>query len=138
MRPRGEDSDSRDVLILVADDDPDIRDILSFRLERAGYETVQASNGDEALRLAVERSPRLCILDVMMPRANGFEVVRALRSNPATEAIPVLMLTGSVQDKDVARGFEIGADDYLKKPFNASELLARVVALLRRSSSAIG
>jgi DNA-binding response OmpR family regulator len=132
-----EAAEPKDVLILIADDDPDIRDIVSFRLGRAGYETAQASAGDEALRIAVERSPALCILDVMMPRVNGFEAVRELRSNPATAAIPILMLTASVQDKDVARGFEIGVDDYLKKPFNTSELLARVAALLRRSSSAI-
>lgn len=131
-----ETAESQKTLILVADDDPDIRDIVSFRLERAGYETVQASNGDDALRLARERPPALCILDVMMPRVNGFEVVRELRGDPSTANIPVLMLTASVQDRDVARGFETGADDYLKKPFNASELLARVAALLRRSSPA--
>lgn len=122
--------------ILVADDDPDIRDIVSFRLERAGYETVQASDGDQALRLARETPPSLCVLDVMMPKVNGFEVLRELRGNPATRSVPVLMLTASVQDRDVARGFEQGADDYLKKPFNSAELLARVAALLRRSSSA--
>jgi len=133
-----EAGESNDALILVADDDPDIRDIVSFRLGQAGYETAQASDGEEALRLASERSPALCILDVMMPRVNGFEVVRELRSDPVTRAIPVLMLTASVQDRDVARGFEVGADDYLKKPFNTSELLARVAALLRRSSSASG
>jgi DNA-binding response OmpR family regulator len=120
-------------LILVVDDDPDIRDIVSFRLERAGYEIAQATNGEDALRLARERTPSLCILDVMMPRVNGFEVVRELRSDPSTQSVPVLMLTASVQDKDVARGFEIGADDYLKKPFNTGELLARVAALLRRN-----
>jgi DNA-binding response OmpR family regulator len=130
-----EAADSTNTLILVADDDPDIRDIVSFRLERAGYETVQASNGEEALRLVHERPPTLCVLDVMMPRVNGFEVVRELRGDPATGNIQALMLTASVQDRDVARGFETGADDYLKKPFNASELLARVAALLRRSSS---
>ncbi len=122
--------------ILVADDDPDIRDIVSFRLERAGYRTVQASDGDEALRLARESLPALCVLDVMMPKVSGFEVLRELREDPRTSSVPVLILTASVQDRDVARGFEHGADDYLKKPFNSAELLARVAALLRRSSSA--
>jgi DNA-binding response OmpR family regulator len=120
-------------LILVVDDDPDIRDIVSFRLERAGYEVAQATNGEEALRLARERTPSLCILDVMMPRVSGFEVVRELRKESSTQGVPVLMLTASVQDKDVARGFDTGADDYLKKPFNTGELLARVAALLRRN-----
>jgi DNA-binding response OmpR family regulator len=129
------DTESTPTRILVADDDPDIRDIVSFRLERAGYETVAASDGDEALRLARDAALDLCILDVMMPKVNGFEVLRELRNDSSTRGVPVLMLTASVQDKDVARGFEIGADDYLKKPFNTAELLARVAALLRRSSS---
>jgi DNA-binding response OmpR family regulator len=124
----------KDALILVADDDPDIRDIVSFRLRRAGYETVEASNGDDALKLAHERPPALCILDVMMPRVNGFEVVRELRGESSTEGIPILMLTASVQDKDIATGFETGADDYLRKPFKTNELLARVSSLLGRSS----
>ena len=122
----------KDALILVADDDPDIRDIVSFRLRRAGYQTMEASNGDDALKLAHERPPALCILDVMMPRVNGFEVVRELRGDPSTEGIPILMLTASVQDKDVAKGFETGADDYLRKPFKTDELLGHVASLLRR------
>ena len=119
-------------LILVADDDPDIRGILAFRLERAGYETVQAASGDEALRLVRESPPALCILDVMMPQVNGFEVLREIRHDPATKEVPVLMLTASVQDKDVARGFEVGADDYLGKPFSNAELMERVSRLLNR------
>ena len=124
--------ESKDALILVADDDADIRDIVSFRLRRAGYETVEASNGDEALKLAHDRPPALCILDVMMPQVNGFEVVRELRGDASTEAIPILMLTASVQDKDIAKGFETGADDYLRKPFKTNELLDRVASLLHR------
>jgi two-component system phosphate regulon response regulator PhoB len=122
----------KDSLILVADDDPDIRDIVSFRLRRAGYETVEASNGDDALKLAHERPPALCILDVMMPRVNGFEVARELRGDPSSDGIPILMLTASVQDEDVAEGFETGADEYLRKPFKTNELLDRVAALLDR------
>jgi len=122
--------ETKDALILVADDDPDIRDIVSFRLRRAGYQTVEASNGDEALKLAHDRPPALCILDVMMPQVNGFEVVRELRGDSSTEGIPILMLTASVQDKDIAKGFEIGADDYLRKPFKTNELLERVSSLL--------
>jgi DNA-binding response OmpR family regulator len=124
---------TEDGLILVADDDPDIRDIVSFRLRRAGYETVEAANGDDALKLAHERTPALCILDVMMPRVNGFEVARELRGDPSTEGIPILMLTASVQDKDIAKSFETGADDYLRKPFKTNELLDLVASLLRAS-----
>jgi DNA-binding response OmpR family regulator len=118
--------------ILIADDDADIRGIVALRLERAGYETIQASSGDEALRLVQESPPALCILDVMMPKVNGFEVLRELRGDPSTQGMPVLMLTASVQDKDVARGFEVGADDYLRKPFSNAELLERVSHLLNR------
>lgn len=122
-------------LILVADDDPDIRGIVAFRLQRAGYQTLEAASGDEALRLIRESPPALCVLDVMMPKVNGFEVLRELRGNSATEDMLVLMLTASVQDKDVARGFEVGADDYLRKPFSNAELLERVENLLTRSGS---
>lgn len=125
-------TESHHGLILVADDDPDIRGILALRLERAGYETVQAASGDEALRLVRESPPALCILDVMMPQVNGFEVLREIRHDPATKEVPVLMLTASVQDKDVARGFEVGADDYLGKPFSNAELMERVSRLLNR------
>jgi DNA-binding response OmpR family regulator len=118
--------------ILIADDDPDIRDIVALRLPQAGYETIQASSGDEALRLVQESPPALCILDVMMPKVNGFEVLRELRGDPSTQGMPVLMLTASVQDKDVARGFEVGADDYLSKPFSNAQLLERVSHLLNR------
>jgi DNA-binding response OmpR family regulator len=118
--------------ILVADDDPDILELVAFRLEQAGYETMRARDGEEALELARGDAPELCVLDVLMPKLNGFEVLRALREAEATKAVPVIMLTASVQDRDVARGFEIGADDYMRKPFNPRELLARVEALLRR------
>jgi DNA-binding response OmpR family regulator len=122
--------ETKDSLILVADDDPDIRDIVSLRLRRAGYQTVEASNGEDALKLARERPPALCILDVMMPRVNGFEVARELRGDQSTEGIPILMLTASVQDQDVAKSFETGADDYLRKPFKTNELLDHVASLL--------
>jgi DNA-binding response OmpR family regulator len=119
-------------LILVADDDPDILNLVRFRLEQNGYETVTAKNGEQALELARERAPDACILDVMMPKLNGLEVVQAMRSDGELREIPVLILTATVQDQDVARGFEVGADDYLRKPFNPRELQARVAALLRR------
>jgi two-component system alkaline phosphatase synthesis response regulator PhoP len=118
-------------LVLVADDDEDILQLLSFRLERAGYEIVQARNGDEALRLALELVPALAILDVMMPGLDGFEVTRELRRNEATSATPVILLTAKAQATDVAGGMAVGADDYLKKPFNARDLTERVDRLLR-------
>jgi DNA-binding response OmpR family regulator len=123
--------------ILVADDDPDILELVGFRLEQAGHNTIRAHDGAEALELAREHVPALCVLDVLMPKLNGFEVLRALREDERTRSVPVIMLTASVQDRDIARGFEIGADDYMRKPFNPRELQARVDALLRRNGVAL-
>jgi CheY-like chemotaxis protein len=119
-------------LVLVADDDRDILQLVSFRLERADYEVVQAKDGEEALRLVKELRPDLAVLDVMMPKLNGYEVIREIRRDEETKAMPVILLTARVQEADVARGFEAGADDYLKKPFSPQELRARVQAILDR------
>lgn len=116
--------------ILVADDDPDILELIGFRLEQVGHTTMLARDGARALELARERTPALCVLDVLMPRLSGFEVLRALRDDERTRSVPVIMLTASVQDRDVARGYEVGADEYMRKPFNPKELQARVEALL--------
>jgi DNA-binding response OmpR family regulator len=119
-------------LVLVADDDHDILTLVSFRLERAGYDVVGARDGEEALRLALERVPDLAVLDVMMPKLDGYEVTTRLRQNRATRRMPVILLTARVQEADIARGFEAGADDYVKKPFSPQELGARVQAILGR------
>jgi DNA-binding response OmpR family regulator len=119
-------------VVLVADDDRDILDLLAFRLGRAGYEVVSASDGEEALRLATERRPDLAVLDVMMPKLDGYEVTRRMRADETTKRIPVILLTARVQEHDVARGFEVGADDYMKKPFSPAELRARVQAIIGR------
>jgi DNA-binding response OmpR family regulator len=118
-------------LILVADDDEDILQLLSFRLERAGYEIVQARNGADALRLAIELRPALAVLDVMMPGLTGYEVTRELRRNEETRAMPVILLTAKAQASDVAEGMAAGADDYVKKPFDSRDLRERVERLLR-------
>ena len=119
-------------LVLVADDDPDILALVSFRLKRAGYTVVQATNGEEAVHLALEHEPDLAILDVMMPRVDGYEATRRLREHEATRRTPVILLTARVQESDIARGFDAGADDYVKKPFSPQELGARVQAVLGR------
>ena len=119
-------------VVLVADDDDDIRDLVAFRLDRAGYEVLRAGDGQEALDLAREHRPDLAVLDVMMPRMTGYDVTRELRADAATQRIPVILLTARVQEADVARGFEAGADDYVKKPFSPQELKARVQAVLGR------
>jgi DNA-binding response OmpR family regulator len=119
-------------LVLVADDDEDIRSLVTFRLERAGYRVVTAADGEHALSLALEHSPDLAILDVMMPRLDGYELTRRLRQHEATKSIPVILLTARAQEADVERGFEVGADDYIRKPFSPQELRARVQAILGR------
>jgi DNA-binding response OmpR family regulator len=119
-------------VVLVADDDDDIRDLVAFRLDRAGYEVLRAGDGQQALDLAREHVPALAVLDVMMPKLTGYDVTRELRADAATSRIPVILLTARVQEADVARGFEAGADDYVKKPFSPQELKARVQAVLGR------
>ena len=121
--------------VLVADDDEDILQLVSFRLERAGYTVVTAADGQQALAAAREHRPDLAVLDVMMPGLNGYEVTRQLRADEATATIPVILLTARVQEADVSRGFEAGADDYLRKPFSPQELRSRVQAILARRSS---
>jgi DNA-binding response OmpR family regulator len=125
-------TDREQPLVLVADDDPDILELVAFRLERAGYDVARASDGEEALRIATESHPDLAVLDVMMPKMTGYDVTRRIRQDEATSRMPVILLTARVQDADVARGFEVGADDYLKKPFSPQELRARVQAILGR------
>jgi DNA-binding response OmpR family regulator len=117
-------------LILVADDDEDILALLEVRLELAGYDVVTARNGAEALRKAQEQLPDLAVLDVMMPGLNGYEVTRELRRLEATSKLPVILLTALAQESDVARGLAAGADDYVKKPFDARDLRTRVQRLL--------
>jgi DNA-binding response OmpR family regulator len=119
------------LLVLVADDDEDILQLLSFRLERAGYEIVAARSGDEALRLALDLLPAVAILDGMMPGLDGFEVTRELRRNTPTSKTPVVLLTARTEASDIARGMAAGADEYVKKPFDARDLVDRVDRLLR-------
>jgi DNA-binding response OmpR family regulator len=119
-------------LVLVADDDQDILDLVCFRLKRSGYRVIEAHEGAEALELAVKEVPDLAVLDVMMPKLDGFEVTRRLRAETATSRMPIILLTARAQDADVQRGFDAGADDYIRKPFSPEELRARVQAILGR------
>ncbi len=119
-------------LILVADDDDDIRALVSYRLKRAGYDVVEARDGEEALRVARQTPPDLAVLDFMMPKVTGDEVTRRIRLDETTQKMPVILLTARVQEDDVARGFDAGADDYMTKPFSPQELAARVRAVLGR------
>ena len=117
-------------LVLVADDDPDILALVRFRLERDGYEVLSAPDGETALDLALARTPDLAVLDVMMPRLDGYELTRRLREHGPTTGIPIILLTARVQEPDLERGYEAGADDYVTKPFSAQALGERVQAAL--------
>ena len=119
-------------LVLVADDDDDIRMLVTFRLERSGYEVLAARDGEEALELAVRHRPDLAVLDLTMPKLDGYQLMGRLRELEETRRMPVILLTARAQDDDVARGFAAGADDYIRKPFSPQELQARVKAILGR------
>jgi len=119
-------------VVLVADDDPDILDLVALRLERAGYDVVRARDGQGAVDRAFERAPDLALIDVSMPKLDGYEVTERLRANDATRRTPIILLTARAQDTDVARGIEAGADDYVTKPFSMEELRTRVQAALGR------
>lgn len=122
----------RKPLILVAEDDKDVQILVAFRLELAGYEVVTADDGEQALQLALERHPDLCVLDVMMPKMSGLEVTQRLREHKDTQRLPIILLTARVSEEDVHRGFAAGADDYVKKPFSPQDLQTRVEAFLGR------
>jgi len=125
--------------ILVIEDDPDIALSLRLKLERdGGFEVVTAHDGAAGLRLAVDRPPDLVLLDVNLPGMDGFEVCRHLRKEPATASTPVIMLTARIGESDRVAGLDLGADDYITKPFSPKEALARVRAVLRRSDRAAG
>lgn len=117
--------------ILVVDDETKIVDILTFNLRKEGYETIEANDGEAGLALALSENPDLVILDIMMPKMDGYEVCKELRK---TSQVPVIMLTAKAEEADKVFSFELGADDYITKPFGVKELLARVMANLRRGS----
>jgi DNA-binding response OmpR family regulator len=119
-------------VVLAADDDEDILELIVFRLERSGYTVLRASDGAQALELARSSQPDLAVLDVMMPKMDGFEVTRRLREDEATSKMPIILLTARSQEADVERGFDAGADDYIRKPFSPQELRSRVQAILGR------
>jgi DNA-binding response OmpR family regulator len=118
------------LVVLVADDDDDILLLVTTRLRRDGFDVIQARDGDEALDLALERRPQIAVLDIGMPGLDGLEVVRRLRADDATSDMRVILLTAKAQESDVRRGFEAGADAYVKKPFSPADLSARVKELV--------
>jgi two-component system phosphate regulon response regulator PhoB len=118
--------------ILVIEDEPDIRQVLDYNLRLAGHEVSAAARGLDGLRLIREENPELVILDLMLPDIPGIEVCRTIKDNPQTRSLPVVMLTARGEEIDRVVGFELGADDYITKPFSVRELVLRVRAVLRR------
>ena len=124
--------------ILIVDDEKDIVELLSYNLGREGYQIARAYDGHQALQYLRENQPALVILDLMLPGINGFEICRLIGKKPDLESLPIIMLTAKTDSVDKIMGLEIGADDYMTKPFNVRELLARVRAVLRRWESPAG
>jgi DNA-binding response OmpR family regulator len=119
--------------VLVVEDEPDIRSLIVHHLERDGFRCRTAASGGEALARVRSGTPDLMVLDLMLPGMDGLEVCRRLRADPATAALPIIMLTAKADEIDRVVGLEMGADDYLAKPFSTKELVARVRAVLRRA-----
>ena len=119
--------------VLVVEDDPDIRELLKFTLERAGLKVVEAESGEDALTVLDGPQPSVAIIDWMLPGINGVELTQRLRKDPLTSAMPLIMLTARGEEADKLKSFDSGIDDYLTKPFSPKELVARVKALIRRS-----
>jgi len=124
--------------ILIVDDEPGITELVGRALRQNGYRTICAADGDEALDLIFEELPDMVILDLMLPKMDGWEVCRRVKSYARTKKIPILMLTARNSAEDVVQGLDLGADDYMRKPFPLAELLARIRVLLRRNETECG
>ena len=120
--------------ILIVDDEPDTLELVEYNLRGYGYQVLKAADGEEALAQVRRRSPNLIVLDVMLPGLSGREVCKILRQNPATASVPILMLTAKADEIDRILGLELGADDYVTKPFSPRELVLRIRGLLQRSA----
>ncbi len=119
--------------ILIVEDEANIRQLVRYNLEMEGYQVLEAPDGLQGLKLATAEKPDLLLLDLMLPQLDGLEVCRNLKGNPATSALPIIMLTAKSEEIDKVIGLELGADDYMTKPFSPRELVARIKAVLRRS-----
>ena len=119
--------------IVLAEDEPQIARLVEFKLKKEGYEVTWKENGEEALASIKEEKPDLILLDVMMPVMGGYEVLRRLKEDENLKSIPVVMLTARAQERDVVKGIDLGAEDYISKPFHPAELLARVKRILGKS-----
>ena len=119
--------------ILIVDDEEDIRELLQFNLVKEGYDVILADTGERALELARNKNPHLIVLDLMLPGIDGLSVCKKLKNEPKTASIPIVMLTAKGEESDIVTGLEIGADDYVTKPFSPKVLIARIRKLLRNT-----
>jgi len=122
--------------VLVVEDEQDVAELIRYNLAKEGYDVVVVGNGAEALKRAREIKPEVILLDIMVPQLNGWEVCRRLKQDPETRGIALIMVTGRVEEGDKVLGFEMGADDYVTKPFSPRELVARIRAVARRGKNA--
>jgi two-component system phosphate regulon response regulator PhoB len=120
--------------ILVVDDEEDLLELIGYNLTKEGYRVTSATSGEEAVRKARAEAPGLIVLDLLLPNVDGLEVCRSLKSDPKTQHIPIVMLTAKGEEIDIVTGLEVGADDYITKPFSPRVLLARIKAVLRRKA----
>ena len=118
--------------ILIAEDERDIRDLVAFTLRFAGYEVVVATNGEEAVQMAPQVNPDLILMDVRMPKMTGYEACKVMKANPDIKDIPVVFLTARGQENEIQQGLEVGAEEYLLKPFAPDQLTNRVKAILEK------
>jgi two-component system, OmpR family, alkaline phosphatase synthesis response regulator PhoP len=128
--------DTTSTRILIVEDDPDIAELVARYLDKAGFQTERAATGRDALQAISARRPDLMVLDLMLPQLDGIEICRILRADAATAGLPIIMLTARAEESERIVGLELGADDYMAKPFSPGELVARVRALLRRANRA--
>ncbi|MCC6580642.1 MAG: response regulator transcription factor [Phycisphaeraceae bacterium] len=134
-KPVKKESPSQRPRILVVEDEQDLQEVLRYALAREGYQVICADTGEKALELARRESPNLILLDLMLPGVDGLNVCRTLKSQTETDAIPVIMVTAKGEEPDIVVGLELGADDYIVKPFSQRVLLARIKSVLRRGSA---
>ena len=135
-RRRAVDARERAARVLVVEDERDVAELLRYNLAKEGFDVLMAPHGAEALRVAREQQPDVILLDIMVPQLNGWEVCRRLKEDLETREIPIIMVTGRAEEGDKVLGFELGADDYVTKPFSPRELVARVRAVTRRAKQA--
>ncbi|MCX5869377.1 MAG: response regulator [Deltaproteobacteria bacterium] len=124
--------------ILIVEDDENIQQLVGYNLAKAGFQVLYAENGEQALASVKRELPDLMVLDIMLPSLNGFEVCKILRKDPQTKALPIIMLTAKGEESDVTAGLDLGADDYITKPFSPKILISRIKAALRRREELSG